>query len=94
MGITPVVPIIMGLNNLQKGGDIMMSQVYISLDCITYDLYDVLQIVSNDTWLVQLSGTIHKYWLMPNVTPLQYQPYVLEDFNTHEIRYVYVKPTH
>lgn len=68
-----------------------MSQVRISTDCIKYDLYDVLQTVSNDTWLVQLSGTKHKYFLMPNVTPSQYQPYVLEDFNTHEIRYVYIK---
>ena len=69
----------------------MISQIMISIDCTKYDLYDVLQIVSGGTRLVRLSGTNHKYWLTPNVTPSQYQPYVLEDFNTHRIRYVYVK---
>lgn len=68
-----------------------MLQLYISLDCIKYDLYDVLQIMPDGTRLVRLSGTNHTYWLMINTTQTQYQPYVLEDFNTHQIRYVYVK---
>lgn len=69
----------------------MISQIMISLDCIKYDLYDVLQIMPDGTLLVRLSGTNHTYWLTPNVTPSQYQPYVLEDFSTHKIRYVYAK---
>lgn len=69
----------------------MMSQVRISLDCIKYDLYDVIQIVSNTVWLVQLIGSDNMYWLLPNTKPARPEPYVLEHMDTHKIRYVYAK---
>ncbi len=70
----------------------MGKQVRISLDCIKYDLYDVVQIVSNTVWLVQLSGSNNMYWLSPSTNPTRPEPYVREHMGTHEIRYVYIKP--
>jgi hypothetical protein len=69
----------------------MMSQVRISSDRIKYDLYDVIQVMSDNTWLVQLSGSNNMYWLWPNTDPTRPEPYVRERMGTHEIRYVYVK---
>lgn len=69
----------------------MTKQVRISSDCIKYDLYDVIQVMSDHTLLVQLCGSNRMYWLLPNTDLTRPEPYVRERMDTHEIRYVYAK---
>lgn len=56
------------------------------------DWFDILQ-PSFGGWLLQLSGTTDKYWLMPCYETTHDEPYVLENFDTHKMRYVYASRT-